>query len=300
LEAKTNYTLVGLAVIVLAAALLIAALWLSVGFEQKKYHIYGVHIHEAVSGLSEDSVVKYNGVQVGKVSKIELSPINPQEVVILLSIVDDTPITTKTSATLISQGITGNTYVGLSSSSSDLTPLQKLPEEPYPIIPATPSLFHQLDSVLKDVAENIKTVSVDIRHILDKENALYLKKSLANMQKFTDILANNSETISGSLKSSRVLLDNAAVASEQLPAVIHNFNQLINEISRAGNHVSETMLAGRETFDKISEQTLPPAMTLFRHLNTIAANLEKVSMELRQNPAVVIRGIAAQKPGPGE
>lgn len=139
MEAKTNYTIVGLTVVILTAALLASALWLSVGFDQKKYKIYAVYIHEAVSGLSEDSPVKYNGVPVGSVAKIELSQIDPQQVKILLNIEEGTPITTSTTATLISQGITGTTYVGLSASSSELTPLKKFPRNPIPLF--QPSLL---------------------------------------------------------------------------------------------------------------------------------------------------------------
>ncbi len=51
MEAKTNYTIVGLVVMILVGALIAARLWLSVGFEQKKYNTYVVHMREAVSGL---------------------------------------------------------------------------------------------------------------------------------------------------------------------------------------------------------------------------------------------------------
>ena len=144
MDSQTNYTLVGLAVLILSATLLSAALWLSVGFDRKKYDIYTVYMREAASGLSDDSVVKYNGVKVGVVNKIELNQFDPQQVKIELKIVAGTPITTSTHATLINQGITGTTYLGLSASSPSLFPLQKTPGEPNPVIPYTPSFFSQL------------------------------------------------------------------------------------------------------------------------------------------------------------
>ncbi|MDP1603051.1 MAG: MlaD family protein [Legionella sp.] len=304
MEAKTNYTMVGLIVIILMSALLATALWLSVGFDQKKYQIYAVYMHEAVSGLSEESVVKYNGVQVGTVSKIELSRVDPQEVKLLLKIVEGTPVTTSTTATLISQGITGNTYVGLSATSSDLTPLKKIPKEPYPIIPSRPSLFNQLDRVLKEVSENVNNVSIRLKDIFDNENAANLKKSLNNLQSFTKVLAEHNANISRSLKNSDVLLHNMADASKDLPEIIaelkNSINKLTKEISSAGQSVTKTMDAGKTAIDKISDQTIPPAILLLRKLNNIAANLEKVSVQMRQNPSVVIRGTAPPPSGPGE
>ncbi|MBX9692229.1 MAG: MlaD family protein, partial [Cyanobacteria bacterium] len=254
--------------------------------------------------LSEDSPVKYNGVQVGKVVKIELNRINPQEVKLLLNIVEGTPITASTSATLISQGITGVTYVGLSASSSILTPLKKRPQDPYPVIPSKPSLFNQLDHVLKEVSENVNAVSLRLKEIFNQDNSKNLKKSLANIEVFTHNLASHDAEISRALKNSDTLFKNLSQASKDLPDVIielkQSINKLTTEISEAGQNVSATMKSGKVTLDKISEQTLPPAVSLLHQLNNIAANLEKVSTQMRQNPSVIIRGSAPAKPGPGE
>ena len=297
MEAKTNYTMVGLAVIILTGALLASMLWLSVGFDKKKYSLYAVYIHEAVSGLNPESPVKYNGVQVGSVLKIGLSHIDPQMVKLLLSIEAGTPITTSTRATLISQGITGTTYVGLSANSSDLTPLLKSPGEPWPVIPAKPSLLNQLDKTVKEVADNISSLSVKVKTVFDEENTRNLKKSLANLQKFTHEIADHSKNIGSSLKNADELLRNLADASKNLNSKI---NRLTNEISNAGQNVSTTMRAGKTMLNKISQQTIPPAVVLIHQLNNIAGNLEKVSNELRQNPSIILRGTSPPPPGPGE
>lgn len=307
MEAKINYTVVGIVVLILIAGLIASGLWLSVGFEQKKYKTYEVYMHEAVSGLSNEAAVKFNGVQVGFVNKIEINQEDPQQVRLLLNIEEGTPITTSTSATLISQGITGVTYVGLSASSSDLTPLQKLPDHPYPIIPSKPSLFHQLDSVLKDVSENVNKVSIEVSRIFDKENAAYIKKTLSNFKEVTDVLAKDSKHIHQSLENADVFLKNTANASKEFPAVVADFkkgvkkfNTMANSVSKAGDEISETMKAGKLAINKISQQAVPPAVILLRKLDIIANNIEKLSAQLRQNPSVLIRGTKAPKPGPGE
>lgn len=289
------------------AALLSAALWLSVGFNQKVYTFYTVYLRESVSGLSEDSPVKYNGVQVGFVKKIKLNIDDPRQVELTLSIEKGIPITTSTSATLISQGITGVTFIGLSAGSSDLTPLQKMPGEPYPVIPAKPSLFNQLDAILKEVSENVNKVSDQAQHIFNEENATYVRNTLANIDKFSAVIAANSSNIDSSLKSADVFLANMAKVSTDFPQILQElkagvkkFNTMADEIGAAGQSVSKTMNAGKVAVDKISQQTIPPAVQLLRRLNTISANLEKVSNEMRQNPSVVIRGTKPPKPGPGE
>jgi phospholipid/cholesterol/gamma-HCH transport system substrate-binding protein len=307
LEEKTNYTIVGVVVLILLVGLLSAMLWLSVGLHRKTYHMYTVYLHEAASGLSKDAAVKFNGVQVGYVSEIKLNKHDPRQVEIILDIEAGTPITTSTAATLISQGITGVTYIGLSAGSSDLTPLQKMPGEPYPVIPAKPSLFNQLDSLLKEVSESIGKVSIQAQHIFNKENARHLRHILENTEKLTGTIANDSKNIDSTIKNADVFLGNLAKSSHDFPRLIHEletgiskFKMMADSLSKAGGSVTSTMSSGRNTLDKLSLETLAPASTLLRRLNAISANLEQISNEIRQNPSVVIRGSTAPKPGPGE
>ncbi|HAT8294301.1 TPA: MCE family protein [Legionella pneumophila] len=307
MESKTNYTIAGLIVLILTAGLLSAGLWLSVGFNQKEYTSYTVYLKESVSGLSVESPVKFNGVQVGYVKEIKLNKNDPRQVELLLNIEKSTPITTSTSATLISQGITGVTYVGLSAGSSELTPLRKMPGEPYPVIPSKPSLLNQLDAVLKEVAENVGAVSEKAQLIFNEENADNVRKSLANIERITEIIADKGQTIDSSLNNLDVFVANMAKTSKQFPQLIKDlktgiskFKSLADNMSAAGKDVSKTMIAGKNTIDQISQQAIPPAVILLRRLNAISANLEKVSNEMRQNPSVIIRGTKTPKLGPGE
>ena len=238
-------------------------------------------------------MVKFNGVQVGYVKKIILSKIDPRKVEIILDIEKNIPITTSTFATLTSQGITGVSYVNLSAASSDLTLLKKMPDEPYPVIPAKPSLFNQLDNILKEVSVSVSKVSKQAQLMFNEENAEYVKHTLANLERFSDVIAKNSNQIDSGLQDAAQFFKNVSEVSKTLPDVMKN-------IKLGGENLSKTMLAGKTAVNKISQQTLPPAILLLNKLNSIAANLEKVSNEMRRNPSVVIRGTKPPAAGPGE
>lgn len=307
MESKANYTIVGLVIVILTAALISVSLWLSVGFDKKQYVIYAVYMSEAVSGLNDDSAVKFNGVQVGRVKQIQLDRTNPQRVRLLLAIESKIPITTSTRATLISQGITGNTYVGLIANSSDLRPLVKGPHDKYPIIPTSPSIFNQLDKVLKDVSVNVNDVSKEVKKIFDDENAKNIAKTLHNLSVLSDVVARNKSNIDASFKDAHLLLKNVAKASRDLPGItkelhvsIKKINRMATQMADAAGKVSNTMDSGKLTIDKISQQTIPPIVNLVNQLNSIAANIEIISQQMRQNPSVIIRGVSPPKPGPGE
>ena len=271
---------------ILATALLIASLWLSVGFDQKKYNTYTVYMREAISGLTNESPVKYNGVKVGFISQIQLNDADPQLVKLQIQVEEGTPITSSTQATLVAQGITGSTYLGLSATSSTFTPLEKTPGELYPVIPYKPSFFNVLE-------KNVTEATVGINRIFDKENAEHIKQSLESLQKIVQMIEQNNENLNKSLKDLPLLIT-------ELKNSVRQFNITSLDISAAGKQLSDTMRAGRNSIDKISQQAIPPAVLLLRRLDLIAANLEKVSADMRQNPAVIIRGSAAPKPGPGE
>ncbi len=279
LEPKTNYTVVGLTVLLLIVGLVLAGLWLSIGFDKSNYNFYTVYMSESVSGLTEESLVKFNGVKVGFVDHIELNPVNPQQVKLRLKIEEGTPITHSTRATLITQGITGTTYLGLSAISSSLLPLQKKPGEPYPVIPTKPSFFNELEQTIHEVSEGFKRV-------VSKENAENLRKSLISLERITRVIARNDANINKTLR--------------EFPKLVQNFTVMTQDLSEAGKYVSSTMKAGKVGINKISQQTLPPIILLLRKLDLISSNLEKVSAQIRQNPAVILRGSTTPKLGPGE
>lgn len=286
MEAKSNYMLVGLTVLILAAALLSASLWLSVGFDKKSYRTYLTYLDEPASGLTEESAVKYNGVRVGRVNSIELNHQNPEQVILVLEIDKEVPITESTVATLVSQGITGNTYLGLTATSPSLVPLKKSPHSPYPVIPSKHSFFYQLE-------KDVRHITQDVQRLFSDKNAKNLEKILQNFEDISQTFANNNENINKSLKDLPKITHDLRVA-------IKKFNTAADSLSVSGKQFTVTMKAGKNSIDQISQQTLPSTTLLMRKLNDIAANLEKVSEEMRQNPSVMIRGTAPPKLGPGE
>lgn len=286
MEAKTNYTLVGLIVLLLAAGLLSAGLWLSVGFDRKTYKTYVTYLNESVSGLAEDSPIKYNGVRVGFINSIELNHDNPEQVILVLNIEENVPITESTEATLVFQGITGTTYLGLSAKTASLVPLKKEPNAPYPVIPSKPSFFNQLEN-------NINTLTTDLKRFFSEKNADNVEKTLQNFESLSATFAKNDNNINKTLEELPKLAKSLEVSAKK-------FDAMAEDVSESGKQFTITMKAGKNSIDQISQQTLPPITLLMQRLNDIAANLEKVSAEMRQDPSVIIRGSAPQKLGPGE
>lgn len=279
MEPNANYAIVGLFVIILTVAIILGIIWLSVGFGAKPYIVYRVYMNESVNGLNVDSPVKYNGVDVGKVKALMLNPANPQQVELLLNIEEGTPITKSTVAILTSQGITGVAFIDLQTRGNDRTLLLPTPRQPYPVIRSAPSLYFRLDQALSELTTNFNHLTSSISAAFDEENRGHLKQTLKNLDNFTSHLSND---------------------APDLDALIHN-------IFQSSKGFSGFLEGGKETFRNINEQTMPKVHEILDNLDTVSSNfadasgnISDISREIKENPAVLLRGKAPRCLGPGE
>lgn len=300
MDTKVNYTVVGLFVIILGAALVGAIFWLSAERSTKTYNIYSVFMHESVSGLSLQSPVKLNGVNVGFVKKMSLSIKHPQQVHLLLEIEQGTPITQSTVATLMAQGVTGLTYIGLENKTPDAPTLKPSNKPPYPIIKSEPSLLVQLDDALREVTSNFRTLSTSVGKVFNQKNREEMAEILANTAEFTQTLANNSSKLDNAIQSAQQLLKNASKASNEFPDAMSQLQATLASIKQAVNSVKQTMNTAQTTIQNVNNQTVPSAEETIEKMNNVLTQLQQVSKQLKRNPAELVRGRLPPPPGPGE
>ena len=86
MESKGKYVTTGIFIVTFITALVLVIVWKNRLNDRKDFDTYYIYMKESVSGLQKDSAVKYMGVQIGKVKKIEVDPENPEEVRITIKI----------------------------------------------------------------------------------------------------------------------------------------------------------------------------------------------------------------------
>lgn len=285
MDTKAHYTLVGLCVVLLGAALLTGILWLSTGLDRPVYHTFVIHMNQSVTGLNEQAPVKFNGVTVGYVKDMELNVNNPQDVIVTVDIKEGTPITTSTVATLVPQGVTGIVFVSLSANTPN-APLMKINDTPpYPTIPSEPSILVQLSSLLKDASTQVQGMSSSVETMLDAQNAANFKQILINLNAISQNIANNTGALNQILLDTQTAMHHTAQASQQFPALIISLNQSVANLNQATS---------------LAKQGMIPAVQFMNRLDTIAGNVEAFSYDIKENPAVLIRGKQPGHAGPGE
>ncbi len=300
MDTKVNYTIIGLFVLTLTAAIIIAGFWIARQGQHKTYVTYQVDMGQSVSGLTEKSPVKFNGVTVGTVEEMTLDKDNPQIVHIILDIEKGTPITESTTATLEMQGVTGISYVALKALTPNAPPLKAKPGQKYPVIGWTPSVFEQLDAGLRDVANSFRSVSDNMNKLMSPQNQQSIQESLGNIAKFTDVLVANSNQVQHLLQNSAAASDKLPATMQQLQTTLHAVNMAAQKLTEASNQASLTLRQSHAALQGINQQAIPNAMEIMTRLNYILNNLEQISNQMKTNPSILVRGAQSKPLGPGE
>ena len=303
-----NYALVGAFVLTLGAVLIAGVLWLAAGGAwQKKYDTYLAVEDESVAGLNLDALVKYNGVDVGKVQAIHLDQTNPQRVNLLFAIERGTPIKEDTIAVLKTQGLTGIAYVELNGGTAGSPTLVIQPGANYPQIRTSPSLAARLENVLTSVLAKLDSTSTNINAMLSQENQTALRSALADIAIVARTVAARKDNIDTSLTDAATSLKNTAKASAKIDSVMDRVGRGADAVEKMGSSVAATSASAGKTVDavgvdmkRISTETLPELERLLAEMTSLSAALKKLTDETRRDPRGLIFGRTPVPGGPGE
>lgn len=320
MEPKVNYTLVGLFIALLGAAMLAGVLWLSRTDYRGVYDRYYTYMDESVTGLSNDSSVKYRGVDVGRVKEIILNPENPEQVRLALDLVRGTPVKQDTVAVLETQGLTGITTVNLHGGSRAAPALKAKPGESFPVIKSQPSFFAQLSGSLSRLTANeqipallanLNSLTQEARGLVDAQSRAEVKRTLADLAQITRTIAGHrSELADGIAKADAALDRFAAVGKkldERLPEILDQtsasvraLRDMTNEVARTSASLSSVMDSSRADIAQFTGQTLPESGLLIAEVRQLTATLQRLAGELEREPSALVFGRARPVRGPGE
>jgi phospholipid/cholesterol/gamma-HCH transport system substrate-binding protein len=307
MNARFNYVLVGLFVLVLGGVMITAILWLAAGGSGRAYDEYLVYMRESVSGLSRDSTVKYHGVGVGTVREISLDPNNPEQVRLLLRIDQGTPVREDTTATLEVQGLTGLAYINLDGGSQASPALRVVDNEDFAVIPSLPSIWGRLDHSVGELIDNLIMASNQINRLLNDENQDHLTDTLAHFNVLSGTLASRSDVVVAALDELNATIRNARSASEQLPELMSQMKNTASAMERMAKQIGSAGVVTRKTVAatgldvrRFTGQTLPETTALINELRQTAENFRRLSEQLERNPSILLYGKPVAKPGPGE
>ncbi len=304
-----QYLIVGIFVVIATAFLIGVWLWFSTN-NRKVYNTYQTVFSEPVDGITVNSIIKYNGVEIGKVKSVALDSRNPRNVIVDLNILSNVAINNQTYAIMKAQGVTGMSFIDLRlpKSATSMTNLIPHNSPPYPQILAHPSLMFSLTEQAQSLTNNVQDISSQVKILLAEKNIDHLSNILDNMDKMSASIASKSSDIEKSLDMLVAVLGNIKSNSAKLNQTFENLNDLTKSLSETSQNTNKlilgmqnnTMQQVNSSMQNFNSVLLPNLNQTVVHLNQTSAQLEQFLTLMNKNPSAVVRGTVPAAKGPGE
>jgi phospholipid/cholesterol/gamma-HCH transport system substrate-binding protein len=284
METKANYVAVGAFVLICLAALLIALLWLGGSQYTREFAYYRTYFSGSVTGLGDGTLVRYNGIQVGRVSKVEFDPNDPKRVIVTLQINPALPIHSDSLASVASEGLTGGTYVEIDGGSQSAPVLARTMFGEYPVIRSRQSTLQQLEQSAPQLLAKINHVAEQLSDLLNDKNRRAFSETLANLRQVTSDFSKHAPQLDAILKNLNTASTGLNTDLSDLHTVLLNAQETTQKVDRLTQDVDklsgdiDTQVNGTR-IDQVLAQT-----------REMLKSLTRLSDELQREPTRLLYG----------
>ena len=261
----------------------------------------------SVNGLYVGSPVKFQGVEVGKVSQIKINPSDLNLILIQMKISRDFPVNMDMGATLMYAGITGQRFIHLSGGTKESEPLPPRGEI---------STKRGLGEKAEDIVANIDSTLQSINKLLNPENQKRITQFLENTERsseiITDVLEKRKESVENSIGNIENASQTFGEITENLYDVLQNLTIITDRIEtntektfanisdRFSGEEMGKLIINLETFigtvadsvqkiqNLIIQQQVEMSQT-FNDLRAVIGNLSTLSRDMVEDPTLLIR-----------
>ena len=305
MENKAYALAAGLFTILLGAAVVAAAMWFSGETYEKSFYV--LESKYPVTGLNEQAVVRYRGVGVGKVTRIQFDPQDTRIILIEIAIQSDMRLTRGTYAELNYQGVTGLSYVMLDDPGTSRDPLPPAGAEGSARIPVKEGLLASLADAGQQILADAREVMKRMNALLSDDNRVLIASSLKSFEGATHQIAALARSMEPAAKDSQALVADARKTfqhADKLLAELSSTNRelakRLEAIERVAGSAEKAGGAVASVADSVTAETLPRINALADDLARTSRSLERLTSALKEQPQSVVFGRKAGTAGPGE
>ncbi|MCZ4320664.1 MlaD family protein [Pseudomonas anguilliseptica] len=248
MEPRAHHVLIGLFTVLMVAAALGFALWLSKASSDHELNDYDVIFTEAVSGLSQGSAVQYSGIKVGDVISLRLDPQDPRKVRAHIRVNANTPIKEDTRARLSITGITGAALIQLHSGSPESPMLISKGDQRAEIIADR--------SPLSRLMSNGEDLVLSVTRLLNRANQLFSRDNIGRISRTLENIEQTSASVAEQRDELRTALQQMSSASQEAANLMRNANQLLSGQGREAMDSANRLLTSLERSSSNVERLL--------------------------------------------
>lgn len=248
MEPRAHHVLIGLFTVLMIAAALGFALWLSKASSDQELRDFDVIFNEAVSGLSQGSAVQYSGIKVGDVVSLRLDPEDPRKVRAHIRVSATTPIKQDTRARLSITGITGAALIQLHGGTPDSPILENQGDQRAEIIADR--------SPLSRLMANGEDLVISVTRLLNRANKLFSRDNIGRISRTLENIEQTSASVADQRDELRQALQQMSTASQEAAELMRNANQLLSGQGREAMDSAQRLMASLERSSHTVEQLL--------------------------------------------
>ena len=326
METRANYVIVGIFTLLTVFAAFAFVYWTAGLGDRGEVATLRFRIHGSASGLVRGSVVLFNGVKVGDITRVYIDVSNPSVAIADAQVDRLTPVTRSTQADVGLAGLTGQANIemrggdpnepnllDLAEAEDTIAELTANPSAVANLLESAQNIFRRADAVLAELEGFASEARGPLNNTLQNVERFSeaLRDNAGNIDEFLSSVGSLSETltaVSGRLDSTLAAAEDliGAVDREQVKSTVANIEAFTQRLNEASTNL-ETVMKGVEEsvasiarFSESANETLARVDTIVESVDpaavrTALTNFEQASTTV--NAAVNDIGKVAEKVG---
>ena len=312
METEGRYTLVGLLVLIVAAAMAAAIVWLAGAADRIAYQTYTIYFkQQSLDGLAVGSPVKMRGIKVGVVDSYRFAQGGDEAVSVTARIDEGVPVHQGAVAYIKRNLVTGIASVEIDNGPSASPLLDRPPSgERYPVIAEGSSDIDKVATAFSRLSVNGAQVLEKMNTLLSDENQRAISQTLANLNELSAHLTGNKESLDAAVQGIRDAADEfrfagasisqAAMRAEgSIVGVGKNADTMLQEATTALQTLQRDADLISQQIQQLTETSTLELTNVSRDVRTSADTLTTAGQRL-SNPRTILFGPGTQQLGPGE
>lgn len=299
MNGRNSYMLVGIFISVGLVTLIVMILNFAGGRSTEPNMRYTVYFERDISGLTLGAPVRYLGVSVGQVVDMSLTTSGDTKVRVDLEVLQSTPITAATYASLAFQGITGVAFISLAADQNGQTKKLIADDSEFPVIPTRDvglaALLRDAPEITHKATELLDRAS----RLLDENNSAALARTLANIEKLTESLVGDDDAMESLASQMRKVLEEIEntfgqvqrtlnLAEPELLATLTKLNQASTNLASISVRLDGWLTDNDRDMNQFISGGLGQTAELIVDTRSTMRELEKLLEDLRENPSQLV------------
>jgi phospholipid/cholesterol/gamma-HCH transport system substrate-binding protein len=299
MEREANYVAVGAFILLVIAMGVGFVLWYTDAGDSRDFENFEIYFAGSVSGLERGGPVRYLGVDVGRVRRIDIDRDNPGRVIVTVEIDRATPISSATRASLGLQGVTGLLYINLKEV-PDVNKTAALQQgRRYPVIESVASDF---DAFLASVPELMSKANIlleRVNRVLSDDNLEALSKTMISLRDASAGLpqsARNVEKLIEEMQATVVEIHGAAEglrgittdARPEIHAAVERIGRVAENLEKVSDRIDRFAADSEVQLGHFANTGLFEVERLVRETRSAAREFRDLSRSLQENPSQIL------------